>query len=295
MNLPSIGFGCSPYRSSDEVVDLSNAFKDAWSAGYRLFDSAELYGNEASLGRALRMPGAPPRQEVFIISKVWDTNHAFDHTIEACERTLRIMGLEYLDGYMIHSPQSLRYTGPPQIPPGATKESVLARAFPRLRSGALDVVDFPLSDTWRALETLHQRGLVHHLGLCNFDTTAIAEIIDIARVPPTLVQVAFNPFEKHDAVLSFCRERGIPVIGHSPLSPAGLLAHPYLRKLAANYGKAPAQIVLRWAVQRGVVPIPSSIEPDHIAANLAISDFQISDNEMRTIDSLDTESGIEGS
>jgi alcohol dehydrogenase (NADP+) len=145
------------------------------------------------------------------------------------------------------------------------------------------------------LETLHQRGLVHHLGLCNFDTTAIAEIIDIARVPPTLVQVAFNPFEKHDAVLSFCRERGIPVIGHSPLSPAGLLAHPYLRKLAANYGKAPAQIVLRWAVQRGVVPIPSSIEPDHIAANLAISDFQISDNEIRTIDSLDTESGIEGS
>jgi alcohol dehydrogenase (NADP+) len=293
MNLPSIGFGCSPYRSSDDIVDLRDAFEDAWRAGYRLFDSAELYGNETSLGEALQLPGAPPREELFVVSKVWDTNHAFNHAIEACERTLDLMGLEYLDAYMIHSPQSLRYSGPLGFPTGATKESIVEKAYPWTNAGDPDTVDVPISETWGALETLHQRGLVRHLGLCNMEPRTITEVIDTARVSPTLVQVAFSPFEKRTDVLTFCRKRGIPVIGHSPLSPTGLLADPNVQAIAAHHSRTAAQIILRWAVQNGVVPIPSSTRPEHISSNIAIIDFQISESEMKTLDSLEKTPEIE--
>ena len=286
MDLPSIGFGCSPYRNTGEVVDLSDAFVEAWRAGYRLFDSAELYGNEASLGRALRSPKAPPRHDLFVVSKVWDTNHAFDHATEACERSLGIMGLEYLDAYMIHSPQSLRHTGPLDFPPGSGREAVVAMAYPATDAGVLDTIDIPVSETWRALEALYDRGLVRHLGLCNFDTEKISQVIEIAKIPPTLVQIAFNPFERQEDVLSFCRQRGISVIGHSPLSPIGLLVQPDLEEIAARHRKTPAQTILRWAVQKGVVPIPSSADPDHITANLDIQAFHLSDSDMKIIDDL---------
>lgn len=286
MELPPIGFGCSPYRRTGEVVDFGDAFIDAWRAGYRLFDTAELYGNQAELGRALRAPCAPPRHDLFIISKVWDTNHAFDHAIRACERTLDEMGLEYLDAYMIHSPRSLRYVGPLDLPSGADRESIVAKAFPATDAGSPDTVHVPLSETWKAIETLHERGLVRHLGLCNFDEGMITAVIEFAEIPPTLLQVAFNPVERHQGVVSFCQDRGIPVIGHSPLSPAGLLGRTKLEEISARHGKPPAQAVLRWAIQRGVVPIPSSTRPDHIKANLDIKDFELSEGEMEQIDGL---------
>ena len=190
---------------------------------------------------------------------------------------------------MIHSPQSLRYSEPLSFLPEAVRESIVAIAFPRTQAGVLDTVEAPVSETWRALETLHHRGLVRLFGLSNFDRGAIAKIVGIARVPPTLFQVAFNPVEKHEDVLFFCHERRISMIGHSPLAPDGLLEDPDLQKIFAGYGKTPAQTVLYWAVQRGVVSIPSSVQPDHISANLEICDFEISETEMRTIDNLETD------
>ena len=287
MDLPETGFGCSPYRGDGVVVDLSQAVEYALDIGYRLFDSAELYGNERKVGEKLRGPKAPAREELCVVSKVWNTNHSYKHVISACERTVAQMGLGYIDVYLIHSPQAWRFRGPLDFPAGGSLGQYFELAFPKDERGQIEAVDIPIVETWRAMEELFSRGLAKAIGLSNFTVKQISQVVSLAEIPPTVVQVEINPYRKNKEVVNYCLDQGIKVIAFSPLAAPGLLDDSLVRSLATKYGKSAAQIILRWHILRGVIPIPSSINKAHIAANFAINDFSLNDADLKMLDGLE--------
>lgn len=283
LRLPPIGLGCSRYRDG-EYVDRIDSIATALDAGYRLLDSAELYGNEFRIGELLSAPGTPDRERLFLISKVWNTNH--EHVREACEGTLEELGVDALDCYMLHWPDAWAYRGPltelARLPP----ERQEALTFPE-RRGERATADVALSDTWRRLETLYEEGLTRSLGVCNVSLTDLEALLETARVPPAIVQVESHPYQPRDALVAACHERGIRVIAHSPLSAPGLLSEPPLEEIAADHDVTPAAVALAWHVDRGVVPIPSSTDSEHLVANLAAARLSLTDRERVRIDDLE--------
>jgi len=287
MELPEIGFGCSPYRGDGVVVDLSQVVEYALEVGYRLFDLAELYGNEGKVGEKLRGAKAPVREELYVVSKVWNTNHSYKHVIDACQRTVAQLGLGYVDLYLIHSPQAWRYTGPLDFPAEGSLEQYFDLAFPKDERALIDAVDIPIVETWRAMEELFSRGLSKAIGLSNFTVNQISQVVALAEISPTVVQVEINPYRKSQEVMSYCLDQGIKVMASSPLSAPGLLDDPLVRSLATKYGKSAAQIILRWDTQIDVIPIPSSTKKTHIATNFTISDFSLNEADLRVLDGLE--------
>ena len=272
LHLPPVGFGCSRYRDG-EYVDRRDSIAAALDAGYRLLDSAELYGNEDRIGEILAAPGSPDRDALFLASKVWNTNHG--HVAEACETTLDALGVDALDCYMLHWPDAWAYTGPLRglaELPVAEQERL---TFPEDADGERATADVALETAWRGLEALHDRGLVASLGICNVDRGTLSRVVEFSRVPPAVVQVEHHPYRPRDDLVSWCHERGIRVLAHSPLSAPGLLDEPAVRETAAELGCSPAGAVLAWNVGRGVVPIPSSTDPDHVVENLAAAGHRL--------------------
>jgi alcohol dehydrogenase (NADP+) len=281
LRLPSVGFGCSRYRDGD-YVDRRESVATALDAGYRLLDSAELYGNEHRIGEALAAPGAPDREALFLASKAWNTNHR--HLAEACETTLADLGVDALDCYMLHWPEAWPYAGPLRRLADLPVEDREALTFPGEEGDrALDV---PLSETWRGMERLHDRGLARTLGVCNVDVGTLESLLSSARVPPAVVQVERHPYRPRRDLVSFCRERGIRVVAHSPLSAPGLLAEDAVVDVAESAGVSPAQAVLAWNVARGVVPVPSSTDPDHVVENLAAARVRLGEDALARLDGL---------
>lgn len=282
LRLPPIGLGCSRYRNG-EYVDRIESIATALDAGYRLLDSAELYGNEYRIGSLLAAPGTPDRERLFLISKVWNTNH--EHVREACEGTLEELGVDALDCYMLHWPDAWAYQGPlrelARLPP----ERQEALTFPK-RGGDRATADVALADTWRRMETLYEEGLTRSLGICNVSLSDVETLLETARVPLAIVQVESHPYQPREALVAACHERGIRVIAHSPLSAPGLLSEPALEEIAADHGVTPAAIVLAWQVDRGVVPIPSSTDSEHLVTNLAAARLSLTDRERARIDEL---------
>ncbi|WP_251328953.1 aldo/keto reductase [Haloplanus pelagicus] len=272
LRLPPVGIGCSRYRDGT-YVDRRGSIATALDAGYRLLDSAELYGNEARIGDLLAAPGSPDREALFVASKVWNTNHG--HVAEACETTLADLGLDHLDCYMIHWPESWAYTGPLRRLAALPVEKQEALTFPETADGDRDRAEVSLESTWRAMEDLHDRGLAATLGICNVDREMLSDLIEFARVPPAVVQVARNPYRPRTDLVEWCHERGIRVIAHSPLSVPGLLEEPAVREGAAEMGVSPAAAVLAWHVGEGVVPIPGSTDPDHVVENLGAATHRL--------------------
>ncbi|WP_423750689.1 aldo/keto reductase [Salinirarus marinus] len=283
VRLPPVGFGCSRYRDGD-YVDRRESIEMALDAGYRFFDSAELYGNEHRLGEALSAPGSPDRETVFLASKVWNTNHG--HATEACESTLRELGTAYVDCYMVHWPEAWAYTGPLRRLAERPVETQEAMAFPRNETGEIRTADVSLEAVWRDLESLHDRGLARTLGLCNVDRETLLDVLDFARIPPKLVQVERHPYRPRTDLVTACHRRGIRVVAHSPLSAPGLLREPAVEEIARERGISPAQVVLAWNVTRGVVPIPSTTDRDHVVENLAASGTRLSADRMVRLDDL---------
>jgi diketogulonate reductase-like aldo/keto reductase/predicted dehydrogenase len=270
--LPPVGFGCSRYRDG-AYVDRRDSIERALDAGYRFLDSAELYGNEARIGEILAAPGSPDRESLVLASKVWNTNHA--HVAEACETTLDELGVDTLDCYLLHWPDAWAYTGPLRRLAELPVERQEALAFPEDDDGERATADVSLEATWRRMEALYDRGLVASLGVCNVDRATLAELVDFARVPPAVVQVECHPYRPRWELVSWCHERGIRVVAHSPLSAPGLLDEPAVREVADEMGVSSAGAVLAWNVDRGVVPIPSSTDPDHVVANLAAAGHRL--------------------
>jgi alcohol dehydrogenase (NADP+) len=274
LRLPPVGFGCSRYRGG-EYVDRRDSIATALDAGYRFLDSAELYGNEARIGELLAAPGSPDRDALFLASKVWNTNHG--HVAEACETTLDELGVDALDCYLLHWPDAWEYTGPLHRLAELPVERQEALTFPADGDGERATADVSLEAAWRGLETLHDRGLTASLGICNVDRATLSRIVEFARVPPAVVQVECHPYRPRTDLVSWCHERGVRVVAHSPLSAPGLLDDPGVRETAAEMGVSPAAAVVAWNVDRGVVPIPSSTDPDHVVENLAAAGRRLTD------------------
>lgn len=285
MNIPAIGFGCSPFRAGGRRVDLEDAVRTALRAGYRLFDLAELYGNERAVGWSLRSPAAPPRGELFLIGKVWRTNFRPAALREACESSLRRLGCDAFDLYLLHAPEAWRHAGPLVDPEEAGWEELERRALPRDAQGDPALDEVPLAETWEAMRELARRGLAAAIGVSNFAPAQIAALGPAGSDLPAANQIACSPREPSSETVAWCRQRGIRLLAHSPLSQAGLDAPPLL-ELAERVRRSPAQIVLRWHLQHGRVPLPSSTDPDHIHENLRALDFALDPSAMAAVDSL---------
>ncbi len=287
LDMPAIGFGCSRYRGDGVYVDLGHAFETALDVGYRLFDSAELYGNESQLGAILKRPGSPSRRSLFLVSKVWNTNHVYEHVIQACEKSLQELRTAYLDLYLVHWPHAWAYVAPLTNLMALPPEEAERRTFPTDKDGRIKTAEVSLEETWHAMEDLVRRGLTRAIGVSNFDQKQLARLLKYAQVRPVVNQIERHPYKNNNELVSFCQRHGIRVMAYAPLSAPGLLSDSVLQAMAEKYGKRPAQIVLRWNVQQGVTPIPSSIQTAHIIENLDIFDFELSSEDMALIDGLD--------
>jgi alcohol dehydrogenase (NADP+) len=280
IDLPPIGFGCSRYREGT-YVDRTDSIATALDAGYRLLDVAELYGNEYRIGEILAAPGSPDRSSVFLLGKVWNTNH--DHVLEACRGSRRELGIDAFDCYALHWPEAWSHQGELDRlaeKPVAEQERL---TFPE---EAERETDRTLADSWRALETVHERGWARTLGACNVSRSQLETILAAGTVDPALVQIERHPYRPQTDLVSFCHERGIRVVAHSPLSAPGLLTEPVVESIAADRSLSPAAVILAWNVTRGVVPIPSSNTPDHVVDNLAAAAVRLSAADCARLEDL---------
>ncbi len=282
---PAVGFGCSPLRG-DQVLDLGQAIEWALELGYRLFDTAEVYGNERQLGRCIRRFAGLRRNQVIVISKVWQTNHAYGHVIAACEASLGRLGLDQLDLYLVHSPEAWGHTGPLGEVSEMSLSELESRALPRDDQGEPMRIEVPLAETWSAMETLVQRGLVRSIGVSNFRQEHLEELARTASIAPAVHQIACHPYRPARALSRYCEQENIALIAHSPLSSPGLLEDPVLRRIARRVGKSVAQVLLRWYLERGILPVVSSAQRHHLAENLEILDFGLHPADTEAIGEL---------
>jgi diketogulonate reductase-like aldo/keto reductase/predicted dehydrogenase len=284
LRLPPVGFGCSRYRGDGEYVDRVDGIATALDAGYHFLDSAELYGNEHRIGDLLAAPGAPDRDTLFLLGKAWNTNHG--HVLEACRGSLDELGVDAFDCYTLHWPDAWAYQGPldrlAERPTGEMESLV----FPEDDDGQRATADLSLVESWANLEAVHEHGLARTLGVCNVSVDQLQAIIETATIPPAIVQVERHPYQPRTDLVDYCHERGIRVVAHSPLSAPGLLGESVLADIAAERGWSPAEVVLAWNVTDGVVPIPSSNDPDHVVANLAAGRLRLDDDERDRIATL---------
>jgi alcohol dehydrogenase (NADP+) len=284
--LPAIGFGCSRYRGGNTYVDLEDAIVDALDMGVRLLDGAELYGTEPLIGDILQRPGSPPREALYLISKAWNTNHAPEHLTNACRASREALGVDTLDCYMLHWPDAWQHTEPLAGIETLSHDDATTRTFPTDEHGDPLEANVDLKTTWRAMEALVERGWTRHLGVSNFERDGLEQLLAFADVPPAINQIACHPYAPRTELVNFCQQRGLRVMAHSPLSTEGLLDDPTLQSIATEHGASTAQVVLRWLIQRDIVPIPSSTSRTHIADNLDVFQFTLSDEAMERIGGL---------
>jgi len=285
LRLPPIGFGCSRYRDG-EYVERRESIATALDAGYRLLDSAELYGNEHRIGELLAAPGAPDREHVFLLGKVWRTNHRRDHLLEACAGSLAELGIDAFDCYTLHWPEAWAHRGELSRLAEKPVDRQEELTFPETESGEIGTDDISLARAWRNLERVSDRGWAHTLGVCNVSRSQLETILETGSVDPELVQIERHPYQPRNDLVAACHRRGIRVVAHSPLSAPGLLEEPVLAEIGSEHGLSPAGVVLAWNRTRGVVPIPASTTADHVVENLAAAGHRLTDAECARVDSL---------
>ncbi|MFQ3474723.1 Gfo/Idh/MocA family oxidoreductase [Halonotius sp. F2-221B] len=286
LSLPPIGFGCSRYRG-DEYVDRKASIATALDAGYRLLDSAELYGNEFRIGDLLDAPGSPDRDHLTILGKVWRTNHQREHLLAACEGSLDELGIDAFDCYMLHWPEAWAHQGSLDRLAEKPVETQEALTFPTDADGEIETASIPLAEAWANLEQVVDRGWADSLGVCNVSRSQLATILDAASIPPAVVQIERHPYQPRSELIEFCHNHDIAVVAHSPLSAPGLLDEPVLAEIGEKYDRSPAGVVLAWNATRGVVPIPSSTTTDHIIDNAAAVATRLDERDCERIDALE--------
>lgn len=255
--IPAVGFGTYPLQDEAAVEAVAGAA----AAGYRLFDTAQQYGNEAAVGRGLRQSGVP-RDQLFVTTKLAGAEHGYDSTLRACEASLERLGLDYLDLFLIHWP------------------------LPRIDKYV---------ESWRAFVRLREQGLVRSIGVSNFSTAHVERITAATSVAPVVNQVELHPYFAQGSLRAYDQTHGIVTQSWSPLGrKTDLLSHPVLAEIAAEHGVTAAQVVLRWHVELGAVPIPKSADPDRMAANLDVFDFDLPGVEVDMIGTLETGTRIGG-
>lgn len=248
VKIPKLGFGTFKVQDGKQTID---AVRTALEVGYRHIDTASIYDNEESVGQGVRESGVP-REEVFITSKVWNTDQGYENTLHAFELSLKKIATEYLDLYLIHWPKQLN------------------------------------NETWRALEKLYKDGKVRAIGVSNFKEHHLIDVMKNAEIKPMVNQVEFHPQLAQPELLRFCKEDNIQVVAWAPLMQGQLAKFALFQELSEKYSKTAAQIVLRWDIQQGVVTIPKSIHPERIKSNAHIFDFELSEEDMQKIAMLNT-------
>ncbi|USD26698.1 aldo/keto reductase [Flagellimonas marinaquae] len=248
VQMPYLGLGVYLSKDGEEVI---NAVKEALNHGYRHIDTAAIYENEEGVGEGIRQSNVP-REDVFLVSKVWNTDQGYEATLKAFEASLNRLGTDYLDLYLIHWPK-----------------------------GDLS------KDTWRALERLYREKRVRAIGVSNFLKHHLEDLLDTAEIVPMVNQMEFHPYLVQQELMDFCSSHQIQYEAWSPLMQGNIFDLDIMKDMAAKYNKTIAQIVLRWDLQKGVVTIPKSSKKERIKTNSELFDFTLSDEDVKLLDSLD--------
>ena len=258
VQIPAIGYGTWRTRPA-EVCE--KAVQDAIACGYTHIDGAAVYKNEDSVGNAIKNSHMK-REDLFVTSKVWNDMRGYEKTKEAFYTSLEKLGLDYLDLYLIHWPNPLAFR---------------------------DKMEEMNAETWRAMEDLYMEGKIRAIGVSNFKIHHLESLMKHARIKPMVNQIETTIGFMQEDVLQYCKENNIVVEGWSPLGSGRLFTNDALIDIANKYNKSIAQITLRYLLQKGVLPLPKSTNPERMKQNLEVFDFEISDEDMKWIDALDIE------
>jgi methylglyoxal/glyoxal reductase len=248
VEIPVLGLGVFQAARGEET---RQAVLEALRVGYRHIDTARVYMNEHDVGAAITASGIP-RAEIFVTTKLWNDDQGFDSTLRAFDESTRKLGLETVDLYLIHWPV-----------PGRRLES------------------------WRAMEQLHQERRARAIGVSNFMERHLEELLQRARVVPAVNQIELSPFHQQRGVRALCAKHGIAVEAYSPLTKGIRLRHPAVVEIARSVEKTPAQVLLRWALQHDLIVLPKSVQPQRIAENAALFDWELDGKAMEHLDRLD--------
>ena len=251
VEMPWFGLGVFKVEDGPELVE---AVKSAIKAGYRSIDTAAIYGNEKAVGEGIRAgikEAGISREDLFITSKVWNSDQGYETTLAAYEESLKKLELDYLDLYLVHWPVEGKY-----------------------------------KDTWRALETLYKEKRVRAIGVSNFQIHHLQDVIKDAEIKPMINQVEYHPRLTQKELQAFCKEQGIQMEAWSPLMQGQLLDNETLQEIAEKHAKTTAQVILRWDLQNGVITIPKSTKEHRIIANADVFNFELTKEDMEKIDAL---------
>lgn len=254
VEIPVIGFGTFKIPEGEDVIA---AVSSALELGYRHIDTAAIYKNERGVGEAIRMSGLD-RSSIFLTTKVWNDDRGYEQTLAAFEASIDRLGVDYLDLYLIHWP----------------KEREQNR------------------ETWRALEQLYRDGRVRSIGVSNFKEHHLSDLLEYATIKPMVNQVEFHPLLQQTALHEYCYGEQIELEAWSPLMQGDVNACPEVAMLADVYDKSPAQIILRWHVQKGIITLPKTVTPARMKENLAVFDFSLSHEDMYLMNKLNREKRI---
>lgn len=247
VKMPKIGLGVFKVENEEELLTAVNA---AIENGYRSIDTASIYGNEEWVGKAIRQSGLN-REKLFITSKVWNADQGYEKTLQAFNTSLEKMGMEYLDLYLIHWPVEGKY-----------------------------------ADTWRALEELYKEGRIKAIGVSNFQVHHLDKLLKTAEIKPMINQIELHPKLSQKELRCYAGQHDIKIEAWAPLMQGGLFENEILNGLAKKHGKSVAQIVLRWHLQNEIIIIPKSTKAYRIKENADLFGFELSDEDMNLIDSL---------
>lgn len=254
VRMPKIGYGT--YLVEDDAG--VSVVKAALNAGYRHIDTAAFYGNETAVGQGMRASGLP-REEIFVTTKVWNTDRGYEKAKASVLESLNRLGLDYIDLCLIHWPAA-----PHQYP----------ETWEQLNLG-----------TWRALTELYQEGKLRAIGVSNFKPHHLRALMD-TEVPPMADQIEVHPGQTQEETVAYCQSHGILVEAWSPMGRGALLEHPAVTALAEKYRRTPAQICIRWCLEKGILPLPKSVTPARIAENTGVFSFQLAPEDVVALDTV---------
>ncbi|MNJ45603.1 aldo/keto reductase [Paenibacillus bouchesdurhonensis] len=245
--MPWLGLGVFKMSDGQEVI---NCVETAIQNGYRSIDTASLYDNEEGVGQAIKS-SAVPREQLYITTKIWNSDQGYESTLKAFDRSMNKLGLDYLDLYLIHWPVKGKY-----------------------------------KETWKALEKLHRDGRVRSIGVSNFQIHHLQDLLEDAEIKPVVNQVELHPLLSQVELREYCKSEGIQIEAWSPLAQGQLLDNEVLKAIGAKYGKSTAQVIIRWDLQNEIVTIPKSAKEHRIIDNANVFDFELTSEEMEQINEL---------